>query len=187
MTNPFAPATAPATAPANPFGAPATAPATEPANPFGGAPAATPPATTPAATPPPAGGPVDPFGAVPDAPAFDGLNSDDAAGAGTVVAIRITKFEGNVPSTFKDPKTGEIIYQDKLTVDAHVVTGDKAGNYYPDTWLFWRRVVAQFKDRVGDNQWYLVKLTKAGRAVIAEPITDPALRAEGARLIGAAG
>lgn len=171
----------------NPFAPKATAPATAPAgNPFGTAPASAPAASTPAASTPAPGGPVDPFGSVPDAPKFEGLSADDAAGAGTVVAIRVGKYEEGVLSTFRDEKTGEPVVQNRLTVDALVVTGPKAGDNYPDTWVFWRRVVAQFKDCAGNGQWYLVKLTKSGRAVVAEPVNDPALRAEAARLMAPA-
>jgi hypothetical protein len=180
MTNPFATAAQPAAA-ANPFAAQAQ-PTPPVAQPQATAPTFTPPVAQPQATAPAPGGPVDPFGAVPDAPAFDGLSSDDAAGNGTVVALRINTYEEGVMSTFRDEKTGEPIVQNRLTVDAKVVTGPKAGKTFPDTWLFWRRVVAQFKDCAGNGQWYLVHLTKSGRAVVANPVQDPGMRAEAAKL-----
>ncbi len=163
----------------NPF---ATAPTGN--NPFGAAPATAeaPPAAPPVeAAPAPVSQPADPFGDTPPAPEMDGINSDDAA-AGTVVVLRITGLEERVASNFKDA-SGNVIYQDKLIVDVLVVTGPKAGKVYPDQWLFWNRVVSQFKDRVGDGRPYLVKLGKVGRAVITEPVSDPAVRAEAIRLM----
>ncbi len=158
------------------------------ANPFGGAPAAA--TEAPVATPlpvetttaAPVSQPADPFGDTPPAPEIDGINSDDAA-AGTVAVLKIKKYEDGVVSNFKDPKTGEIVVQERLTVDVLVVTGPKAGKVYPDQWIFWNRVCKQFKDRAGDGRPYLVKLGKAGRAVITEPVSDPAIKAEAIRLM----
>ncbi len=177
MSNPFATGTAPA---GNPFGGgtPAAAPAETPA----AAPATAAPATAAPATSAPTAV-ADPFGDTPPAPEIDGINSDDAA-AGIVVVLKINKHEENIASSFKDPKTGEVVYQNRLTVDVLVVTGPKAGKVYADQWIFWNRVCAQFKDRAGDGKQYLVKLGKVGRAVITEPVTDPAIKNEPMRIMG---
>ncbi len=175
MTNPFA--TAPASTPDTATSAP---------NPFTGSAAPAPePAATPAATPPPAATATDPFATPPPAPEveFEGINSDDAAGAGTVVVLKIKNHEENVPSNFKDDK-GNIVYQNKLTVDVFVITGPKAGKFYADQWLFWKNVCGQFAGCAGDGNTYLVRLKKVGRAVVTEQVTDEATKAEARRLMG---
>jgi len=195
--NPFATATAPTnesetSVTANPFAQPAAQTAQAPAaNPF----------ATPAAQPAqgtvfqsvaqaggnpfgsaPAGG--DPFASAPAAPELEGISQNDAL-LQTVVAWRVLKLDEGVMSSFKDEKTGEPIVQDRLTVEGVYVTGPKAGKVFSDSWIFWKNVVGQFRGCVGNGQWYLVQLSKPGRGVRATEVTDPATRAEAAKLLAA--
>lgn len=182
MTNPFATA-APANA-ANPFATQAPA-----ADPFAGQNAQ---ASAPAGN----GQPVfqappsqpqadmgDPFATPPPAPELDGLTKSDAE-KNTIVILEIVAVE-SVTSKFPDQKTGKFEEQDRLTVNAHVVTGPKAGTYYSDQWIFWNRVVGQFSTCAGNGQKYLVMLTMDGRAVTTAPVTDPQVRAQAAQLLRA--
>lgn len=116
---------------------------------------------------------ANPFGTPPPAPEFEGLSKDDAE-RGTTVILEIREVT-QVTSKFPDPKTGEFKQQDRLTADVTVVDGPKAGKFYPDQWIFWSRVVAQFKSSAGDGEKYLVKLGMEGRAVSTTPVTDQAV------------
>lgn len=122
-----------------------------------------------------------PFGTPPPAPEFDGLSKDDAA-RGTTIILEIREVS-EVTSKFPDPKTGEFNQQDRLTTDVIVVDGPKAGKRYSNQWIFWGRVVAQFRNAAGDGQKYLVRLGMEGRAVVATPVSDPEVIQKAAALL----
>lgn len=192
MTNPFAAQATPAAA--NPFAGQAAAPAPAAApNPFAGAAApaaqAAPPAAAPAPTPAPAAqaspAPAaghDPFATPPPPPPMDGIDEDDAK-IGTTCIFRWNKIE-RVRSTYKDD-SGEMPMKDRIHFDVTVVDGEKAGKHYSDVFKFWSRIVEQFRPCCGDGQLYLLRLVKDGRAIAVEPVTDPAVKAQAAALIGA--
>lgn len=184
MSNPFATQSAPAAAaPAqggNPFGGQTAAQAPA-ANPFGGQPAAQGGGSPFGAAP--AG---DPFASAPEVPTFVGLSQNDAI-LQTVVAWRIVKLDEGIVSSFKDEKTGQPVVQDRLTVEGFIVTGPRAGEVLSDAYIYWGGVVRQFKGSAGNGQWYLVQLSKPGKFVKADEVTDPAIRAKAAALIQGGG
>ena len=122
-----------------------------------------------------------PFGTPPPAPEFDGLSKDDAV-SGTTIILEIREVT-QVTSKFPDPKTGEFNQQDRLTTDVIVVDGPKAGKKFANQWIFWGRIVAQFRDAAGDGQKYLVRLGMEGRAVVATPVSDPEVVQKAAALL----
>lgn len=124
---------------------------------------------------------ANPFGTPPPAPAFEGLDKSDAE-RGTTIILEVVESV-RVTSKFADPKTGEFPEQDRLTVNATVVDGPKAGSRLSGQWIFWSRVVAQFRDAAGDGQKYLVRLGMDGRAVVTNPVTDQATIDKAAALL----
>ena len=122
-----------------------------------------------------------PFGTPPPAPAFEGLEKADAE-RGTTIILEVVDV-ARVTSKFPDPKTGQFNEQDRLTANVIVVDGPKAGSRLSDQWIFWSRVVAQFREAANDGQKYLVRLGMDGRAVVTTPVTDQATIDKAAALL----
>ena len=121
-----------------------------------------------------------PFGTPPPAPAFEGLEKADAE-RGTTIILEVVDV-ARVTSKFAD-KNGQFPEQDRLTANVTIVDGPKAGSRLNDQWIYWSRVVGQFRNAAGDGQKYLVKLGMDGRAVTTNPVTDQAVIDEAAALL----
>ena len=121
-----------------------------------------------------------PFGTPPPAPAFEGLGKDDAE-RGTTIILEVVEV-ARVTSKFAD-KNGQHPEQDRLTVNATIVDGPRAGTRLSGQWIYWSRVVGQFRDCAGDGQKYLCHLSMDGRAVVTNPVTDQAVIDKAAALL----
>lgn len=185
MTNPFQPAAQPAQGQPNPFGGQGAATpqaAQQSTQPAFQAP--TQQTAPPAAQTAPPQGFSDPFAPTPDEPDdADRLVKGDAF-LNTVIILRVkatekytSKFpvQGSNPPEFKE--------QTRLITHVTFVTGPKRGTVSDDQWINWYSIVRQFSACAGDGRPYLVQLYMDGNAVKAQPVTDPAVKADAAQYL----
>lgn len=186
MTNPFQPAANPQPAQGQP-------------NPFGGQGVATPQAAQqstqpafqaptqqtapPAAQTAPPQGFSDPFAPTPDAPDDDDMWLSKKDAVLENVVILWIKSSTEYTSKYPDPNTGEFKTLTRLNADVVRVTGKQAGMKILDQGLPWYSIVRQFSACVGDGRPYLVQLYMDGNAVKAQPVTDPAVKADAAQYL----